>query len=163
MTHTFTIPLGLVRTVRIGLHTGLGDAAEGIEQVTIEPDREQYPEWYEEPLAKLDATRALLDVIGWGERADPIDVEIDLGRHESALRAALVAQVEVHEDMVEEAAVVDMSRVERGKAPKAQVTIARAGALDRLVARLDATLARSGGDERVEADAGVPPDASSGT
>ncbi len=137
----FTIPTGLVRPVRLGLHTELGAAASEIDKVSIEWGRHEHPEWYEKPLAKFDATRALLDVVGWGEpeQADP--VEIDLDEHKGALLAALREQMELHRGLVDEADLVDVERAEEGKPPKAQATRARAAALDRLFARLTLALA----------------------
>ena len=134
MSSKLTIPAELVRTLRIGLHSELGEAASEIDQITYQPGREEYPEWYEEPLTQLDGARALLDVIGWGETQQPVAVEIDLAEHYAALFGALRGQVLIHQDMIEEAEQVDADRAEQGKPPKAEATIARAAALDRLLA-----------------------------
>jgi hypothetical protein len=61
-------------------------------------------------------------------------VEIDLAEHYAALFGALRGQVLIHQDMIEEAEQVDADRAEQGKPPKAEATIARAAALDRLLA-----------------------------
>ena len=134
MSSKLTIPAGLVRTLRIGLHSELGEAASEIDAISYQPGREEYPEWYEEPLAQLDSARALLDVIGWGEMQQREDVEIDLVEHHGALFGALRGQVLIHRDMIEEADQVDADRAEQGKPPKAEATITRAAALDRLLA-----------------------------
>ncbi|MGN6371535.1 MAG: hypothetical protein ACTHM1_00870 [Solirubrobacteraceae bacterium] len=147
----FTIPAGLVRSVRLGLHTELGTAADEIETVSVERGRHEHPEWYEKPLAKLDATRALLDVVGWGEPEQAAEVDIDLDEHREALLAALTEQTTLHRELVEEADQVDVERAEKGKPPKAQATRARAAALDRLYARVTLALADvgEGGEEQV--------------
>ncbi len=134
MSSKLTIPAELVRTLRIGLHSELGEAASEIDSITYQPGREESPEWYEEPLMQLDGARSLLDVIGWGETQQPVAVEIDLAEHHSALFGALRGQVLIHRDMIEEADQVDTDRAEQGKPPKAPATIARAAALDRLLA-----------------------------
>jgi hypothetical protein len=138
MSSKLTIPAELVRTLRIGLHSELGEAASEIDQITYQPGREDYPQWYEEPLMQLDGARALLDVVGWGETQQPVAVEIDLAEYHSALFGALRGQVLIHRDMIEEAEQVDADRAEQGKPPKAQTTIARAAALDRLLASAEA-------------------------
>jgi hypothetical protein len=51
MSSTLTIPAQLVRTLRIGLHSELGEAASEIDAISYQPGREEYPEWYEEPLS----------------------------------------------------------------------------------------------------------------
>lgn len=134
MSSKLTILAELVRTLRIGLHSELGEAASEIDSITYQPGREEYPEWHEDPLMQLDGARALLDVIGWGETQQPVAVEIDLADHYAALFGALRGQVLIHQDMIEEADQVDADRAEQGKPPKAEATIARAAALDRLLA-----------------------------
>jgi hypothetical protein len=138
MSSKLTIPAELVRTLRIGLHSELGEAASEIDSISYQPGREEYPEWYEEPLLQLDCARALLDAIGWGETQQRSAVEIDLAEHHDALFGALRGQVLIHRDMIEEADQVDVDRAEQGKPPKAEATIARAAALDRLLASAEA-------------------------
>jgi Flp pilus assembly protein TadD len=77
-------------------------------------------------------------VIGWGETQQAVAIEIDLAEHHSALFGALRGQVLIHRDMIEEADHVDADRAEQGKPPKAEATIARAAALDRLLATAEA-------------------------
>jgi hypothetical protein len=137
----FRITAELVRTLRMGLHSELGGAAQEIERASDRSGRHRHPEWYEEPLAKFDAVRALLDEIGWDEPPKPIDIEIDLTKHQCATLGALRSQMCVHQDMVEEAEVVDRERSKQGKSPKAPATIARAEALSALFARLWLALA----------------------
>jgi hypothetical protein len=138
MSSKLTIPAEMVRTLRIGLHSELGEAASEIDAISYQPGREECSEWYEEPLMQLDSARALLDVIGWGETRQRVDVEIDLAKHHSALFGALRGQVLIHRDMIEEADQVDADRAEQGKPPKAEATIVRAAALDRLLASAEA-------------------------
>jgi hypothetical protein len=140
------IPAELVRTLRIGLHGELGEAASEIDHFTHQRGREEHPEWYQGPLARLDGVRALLDLVGWGETQQPVEIEIELPEHYTALFPALRSQVLIHQDMVEEAEQVDAERAEHGKQPKAQTTIRRAEALDRLVASANAQAAMLGLD-----------------
>jgi hypothetical protein len=146
MSSKLTIPAELVRTLRIGLHGELGEAASEIDHLTHQRGREEHPEWYQGPLARLDGIRALLDLVGWGETQQPVGIEIDLAEHHMALFGAVHSQVLIHQDMVEEADLVDAERAEQGKRPKAQATIARAAALDRLLASAEAQAATLGLD-----------------
>lgn len=140
MSRMFRIPAELVRTLRMGLHSELGGAAQDIERVSDRYGRHRHPEWYEEPLAKLDAVRALLDEVGWGEPSEPTDIEVSLAKHQCALLSALRSQACIHQDMIEEAELVDRERAKQGKPPKGPVTIARAEALSVLLAGLGLAL-----------------------
>jgi hypothetical protein len=140
MSRTFRIPADLVRTLRMGLHSELGGAAQDIERVSDRYGRHRHPEWYEEPLAKFDAVRALLDEVGWGEPPEPTDIEVNLAKHQCALLSALRSQACIHQDMIEEAELVDRERAKQGKPPKAPATIARAEALSVLLAGLGLAL-----------------------
>ena len=146
MSSKLTIPAELVRTLRMGLHSELGHAASEIDHTAYQRGREEHPEWYQEPLARLDGVRALLDLVGWGETQHPVEVEIELPEHFTALFGALRSQVLIHQGMVEEADLVDAERAERGKPPKARTTIARAAALDRLLASAEVQAAALGLD-----------------
>jgi hypothetical protein len=140
MSRMFRIPAELVRSLRMGLHSELGGAAQDIERVSDRHGRHRHPEWYKEPLAKFDAVRALLDEVGWGEPSKPIDIEVDMDKHQCVLLSALRSQVCIHQDMVEEAEQVDRERAKQGKPPKAPATIARAEALSVLLAGLGLAL-----------------------
>jgi hypothetical protein len=142
------IPAGMVRTLRMGLHGELGDAASDIQRITEEPRRTEHPERYEEPLARLDGARALLDEVGWGERPQAVGIEIDLARHKCPLLRSLRTQALVHRDMIEEAELVDMERAKLGKPAKAQATIARAEALSELLVGLGLALGDAEDEDR---------------
>ncbi len=115
MSRKFKIPARMVRTLRMGLHGELGDAASEVQRVTEEPRATEHPERYEEPLARLDGARALLDEVGWGERPQTVGVEIDLARHKCPLLRSLRTKALVHRDMIEEAELVNMERAKLGK------------------------------------------------
>lgn len=149
MRRKLKISAELVRTLRLGLHTELGGAASEIECVTDTMGREKHPDWYRQPLSKLDGVRALLDEIGWAEGSEPKDIEVDPVAHKGALIAALHSQATVHNDMIAEAECVDRERAGRGEPPKARATIARAEALAELLARIGLALADAE-DERSE-------------
>jgi len=148
MSSKLAIPAELMRTLRIGSHHELGQAASEIDHITYQRGREEHPEWYGEPLTRLDGARALLDVVGWDETQQPVGIEIDLAEHHMALFGALHSQVLIHQDMIEESDQVDAERAEQGKPPKAQATIARAAALDRLLASAEVQAATLGLDTR---------------
>jgi hypothetical protein len=148
MSSKLTIPAELVRTLRIGLHSELGQAASEIVHITDQRGREEHPDWYQEPLARLDGARALLDVVGWGETRLSAGIEIELTEHHTTLFAALDSQVLIHQDMVEEADQVDAERAEQGKPAKGTATIARAAALNRLLASAETQAVTLGLDRR---------------
>jgi hypothetical protein len=100
---TLTVPAELVGYLRTCLHSELGGAADEISSTTLQPMRERYPKWYDDGLARLDRTRALLDVIGWADSSEPTPVEIDLTVHSAALLAGLTLAVVIAEsDSAEE-------------------------------------------------------------
>lgn len=101
MSTTLTVPAPIVGHLRCGLHSELGQAAAEIDGLSVLPEREAHPEWFEEPLRQLDAVRALLDVIGWGEPAVSEPVEVDLDRHRAALIAALAGLLEIERDLLD--------------------------------------------------------------
>lgn len=88
----------------------------------------------------------MLDQVGWGETQQPVEIEIELTEHYTAVFGALRGQVLIHQDMLEEADRVDAERAEQGKPPKAHATITRAAALDRLLVAAEAQTARLGLD-----------------
>ncbi len=73
------------------------DAAEEVEHARFDVEA------YQQPLARLDRIRALLDVTNWGEHGD-----IDLSEHREALQDALSDRLATERDM----------QVRAGEAPK---------------------------------------------
>lgn len=124
-----TVPAGMLGELRNGLHTVLGDAAQGISQVTDAGGRERHPEWYAEHRERFERTWALLDLIGWSEPKHPSALRLDLQRHGEAMIEALDVRLLVAEDDLKEADAVDTERAERGEPPKRQQTIERAEAV----------------------------------
>jgi hypothetical protein len=98
---TITIPARIVRYLREGLHTQLGIAAEGIGEANHEGGRLR-PVLYAEPLERFDHARALLDLIGWKDKADEGLAIVDLADHRPVLLAALQAQLETERNMTNE-------------------------------------------------------------
>ena len=96
MTRTSTIPAEIVGVVRSALLTQLGHAAATIEDATNTFQKEQHPERFTEPLARFDALRGLLALIGWGNEP----VLIDLDEHGELLAAAIVERLEIDRDCV---------------------------------------------------------------
>jgi hypothetical protein len=72
--------------LRHGLHTVLGDAAEGVSQITERFGRERHPEWYAEQRERFARTWALLDLIGSREPKQLAAVRINLS--EQLVKAA---------------------------------------------------------------------------
>jgi hypothetical protein len=98
MSAWLTVPAEMVGLLREGLHSEIEAAVQLIAPVVEAPDREQHPERYRAPLARLDAARALLDLVGWGTPDPPADVRVDLGEHHRALLRALRSELLVEEE-----------------------------------------------------------------
>jgi hypothetical protein len=124
-----TVPAELVGELRHGLHTVLGNAAEGVSQTTEQFGREHHPEWYAEHRERFERTWALLDLIGWREPKQPAAVQINLHEHGQAVGEALDARLPVAADDLEEADAVDAERAAQGKPPKRETTTNRVVAL----------------------------------
>jgi hypothetical protein len=124
-----TVPAEMLREVRNGLHTVLGDAAQGISQITDTGGRERHPEWYAEHRERFERTWALLDLIGWSEPKHPSALRLDLRQHGQAMIEALDVRLLVAEDDLKEADAVDAERAQRGEPPKRQQTVERAEAV----------------------------------
>jgi hypothetical protein len=112
----FTVPAGMVRELRTGLHSVLGQAAQDVSIVTDRKGRERHPEWYRDPLRRFDRARALLDLIGWAETGPPEDVLIDLSTYCWALLEALDVALLVGCDDIMEARKTSRRKPKRRKA-----------------------------------------------
>lgn len=141
-TNTLVVPAELVRSLRGGLHSAFGVAAEEIATLSMEARRERDPDLYRESLAQFDRVRALLDVIGWVEVDPPVEVRFDLREHWQAALEALDNEIGAVKDRVKEAAAVDAERAERGEPPKREATIQRARALRKFTAKVQARVDR---------------------
>jgi DNA-binding CsgD family transcriptional regulator len=83
------IPPEILSSLRQAAYWELGHASEGLVAIAQTPGHLDHPEWYEEQLARFDAVRALLDVLGWVERGGSSEVRLDARRHSTALSGAL--------------------------------------------------------------------------
>jgi hypothetical protein len=110
------VPAELVGSLRAGLHAALTFAAEEIATRGMDVRRERDPEFYSDALGCFDRARALLSAIGWIEVDRPVEARFDLHEHWRATVAALEHEISASGDRVQEAAVVDAERAERGRA-----------------------------------------------
>lgn len=115
----------MLRELRNGLHTFLGNVAQEISQITDCEGRERHPEWYSEPREIYLRTCALLDLIGWGAPKHPAALHLDLSKHRQAVIEALDVRLGVAADDLKEAEEVDTERAERGESPKQEQTTQR--------------------------------------
>ncbi len=74
---TITIPAEVTRGARSAVLTELGEAADQISQASLDYEKEQNPESFNEPLAKFDTLRRLLDAIGWSNETRTIEIEYE--------------------------------------------------------------------------------------
>ncbi len=131
-----TVPAEMVSELRDGLHTVLGDAAQGISLVTDNGGRECHPEWYAEHGERLERTWALLDLIGWGEPKQPAAIRIDLRKHHQAVTEAFRVRLQVTADSLKEAHTVDAERAEHGEPSKRDATTRRVRTLREFAAAI---------------------------
>lgn len=144
MSTSLCVPAAMVRYLRNGLYTLIGNAADVYLHFVSKARREQRPEWYREPLAQFDRARALLDLIGWDETGTAVDVHIDLHHHQQAVLSALHMEMAVAEADLQEAPTVDAERAGRGEPPQRDLTIQRVSALREFVASVEAQVSRLG-------------------
>lgn len=116
MSSMLTVPAGMVRDLRTGLHSVLGQAAQDVSIVTDRRGRERHPEWYRDPLGRFDRARALLDLVGWAETDARGSVSLDLNTHCWALRGALDVALLVGCDDIMEARKTSGRKSKRKKA-----------------------------------------------
>jgi hypothetical protein len=98
MSAWLTVPAEMVGLLREGLHSEIEAAVHLIAPVVEAPGREEHPERYQAPLARLDAARALLDLVGWSTAGPPVDVRVDLRQHHRSLLRALRSELLVEEE-----------------------------------------------------------------
>ena len=132
-----TVPAEMASELRDGLHTVLGDAAEGVSQTTEQFEREDHPECYAEQRERFERTWALLDLIGWHEPKQPATVRINLREHHRAMTEALDVRLLVAADDLEEANAVDAERAEQGEPPKREATTTQVLALREFAASIE--------------------------
>lgn len=89
----FTIPAETVARVRSGLYDEIQDATGEVYDAIGMAGYEEAAEQYVKPFLRLDAARALLDIVGWEITEQPIPVATDLYAHRDVLLRA------VHRDL----------------------------------------------------------------
>lgn len=119
MSTTFVVNREVVRCLRSGLHSILGQAAETVCEVVEQKDREYHREWYAGPLGRFDTARHLLDLVGWerGSTGDDREVAVDLLDCGQVLVDALRIQLAVTQEELSA-----RERTERARAKDGQRT-----------------------------------------
>jgi len=145
MSAWLTVPAGMVGLLCEGLHSEIEAAVQSIAPVVEAPDRDEHPERYRAPLARLDAARALLDLVGWGTPGPPVDVRVDLREHHRALLRALQSEL-----LVEEEALGSIQEGDLRDAAKRRGIAERAEALRELISTVEARIGALEGDVRGE-------------
>lgn len=74
-----TVPSMIVDWLREAAYAEIGLAAEALDMVAFDVDREAHQEWFRGPAENLKQIYALLDVIGWAKSVPPVAVRLDLG------------------------------------------------------------------------------------
>jgi hypothetical protein len=126
---TITIPPELVPLLRDGLYFDLHGCLDETSALVEPRDRGDIRAEVEDRLARAEATRRLLDVVGWYEPEEgPPPVEVDVREHRDALLRALLVRIGV------ERGVENDVQVSVGVRAEAKV---RAGQLAALVQRVE--------------------------
>jgi len=73
-----TVPAMIVDWLRRAAYAEIGSAAEALDMVAFDGDREAHPEWFQAPAENLRELYALLDTLGWSRTIPPLAVQIDL-------------------------------------------------------------------------------------
>jgi len=124
-----TVPAGVVYELRRTLHLELSRAAQDIDEVAVRMGQVTHPEWYEEPLARFDAIRALLDEIGWWSTDPPADVHFDLQTHRLAITRALETALLLADADMKDLDAIETKRARRGEPSRREDTTRRVFAL----------------------------------
>ena len=129
MSTTVTIPANVIPGLREGLFCLMGDAAQGIDDALIQPERELYPEWFADDRRRLEDVFALLDMIGWSAESDPRAVSVGVCEYGRRLREAIDGYLPLLSDQEQEADLNETWRAEQGKAPRKNEIVASLAAL----------------------------------
>jgi hypothetical protein len=90
---TVAIPADVLGELREGLFSLLCDVAGDLDGVFVRPAHKRDRGWVG-PVARFDRVRALLDLIGWEQRAPEPDVEVDLCWYGQAVEDALARELD---------------------------------------------------------------------
>lgn len=141
-----TVPAGVVYELRRTLHLELGCAAQDVDEVAVRMGQVTHPEWYEEPLGRFDAIRALLDGVGWWNTDPPAEVRFDLQTHRLAIMRALETALLLADADMKDLDAIETKRARRGEPSRREDTTRRVFALRGFATAVNA-LARGRGDE----------------
>jgi hypothetical protein len=109
-----TVPASVVDALRRALYAQIGLAAEALDGVAFERDREAHPEWFRGPAQSLRESYELLDMLGWAAVAPAVPVRVDLQGCCWALMRALASALEFADEDVSEHMRRDVEK--RGRA-----------------------------------------------
>jgi len=137
------VPAGVVYELRRTLHLELSCAAQDIDEVAVRKGQVTHPEWYEEPLGRFDAIRALLDEIGWWNTEPPAEVHFDLQTYCLAITRALETALLLADADMKDLDAIETKRARRGEPSRREDTTRRVFALREFAAAVK-DLARQG-------------------
>ena len=83
------IPGRIANQLRQGLTLKMGEAAQALEQASLGDRRERTDQTFRQYFEQIDAYRDVIDVLGYEDESDPLDVAIDLDPHREAVDAGL--------------------------------------------------------------------------
>jgi hypothetical protein len=126
------VPAVIVDWLREAAYAEIGLAAEALDAVAFDRDREAHQEWFRGPAENLKQIYALLDAIGWAKSVPPDPVRLDLREDYCwALMRALQRADEFAEDDddASEAGRGDVGQTEPGSALVYDLEARRVGVL----------------------------------
>jgi hypothetical protein len=124
-----TVPAGVVYELRRTMHLELSCAAQDIDEVAVRKGQVTHPEWYEEPLARFDAIRALLDEMGWWNIDPPAEISLDLRAHRLVVTRALETALLLADADMKDLDAVEVERARRGEPSRREATTQRVSAI----------------------------------
>jgi hypothetical protein len=96
------VPADVVPALYSGLQLDLWQRVlPELDELLERPGRTEHPEWFAEPLLRLDRARALLQAIDQSRIDPPAALALDLDVHRLALVAALHVELRAHRYMAE--------------------------------------------------------------
>ncbi len=111
------VPSIVVDPLRSAAYAEIASAAEALDTVALDRDREAHPEWFRGPAESLKQIYALLDAIGWAKPVSPVAVRLDLGEDYCwALMRALHGAAEFADEDSSEAGCGDPEQTAPGLA-----------------------------------------------
>ncbi len=127
--HLTTVPADMVEALRAGLYIELSAATDALSRTKVPAGQKPDPDRYK----RLDATRALMNLVGYEPSATPTAIQVDLDEHHLPLLAGLHGKLEA------EARLLGNAQGANGRdAGQRLAMVVRLGALSEFITAVEA-------------------------